>query len=232
MRVRWAAAAGIAAVLAAVVIFLSGSDHRIRGTNTVAPLISIRTLKVSPACYGVAHLPGGASYLRIRAEARSGEIDRLRAVIGNRRGNLISEGVVRDVPSGRRVDVPLQPETRGAGDALVCVYNRGREPLILFGENKRPFKGAPVERWNQELAMTFLEPEPSNWWARRGLIADRYRLGHTGVVASTGFWVAIVLALAAATLALRLVAISAAGERARRRRFTPPRQREAAPPDG
>lgn len=168
--------------------------------------------------------------MRFRIGARSGQIEGLRVVIGNRRGHLISEGSVRDVPSGRGVEVPLRPETTGASQALLCVSNRGREPLILFGENKRPYKGAPVSTWNQQLAMTFLEPEPSTWWARRGLIADRYRLGHAGALGTWAFWAAILLALAAAVLALRLVTVAAWGEWARRRRARLG-QREGAPRD-
>jgi hypothetical protein len=231
MRVRWAAAAGIAAVLAAIAIFLSGSDRRVAGTNTIAPFISIETVKRLQACQRVPHLPGGARFVRFEARTASGEIEAMRVVIGDRRGRLISEGGVRDVPDGEEVDVPLRPETKGASRALVCIYNRGREPIRLFGENKRPFKGADVSLWRQMIAMTFLEPEPSSWFARRDLIVDRYRLGHAGAIGEWELWLALLLALAASGLALRLVSVAALGEEARRLRRARSRGRGAAPPD-
>lgn len=214
MRTRYAVAAGLVAVIAAVAISLASSERRVIGTNTVAPLYAAVTLlPEKPACERIKRVPAGAGYLRLNMQLpetvvkeadRSSSIDGVRATLADSRGTLAS-GVARGFEGGP-VEVPLLRETRGARHARLCVRSLDRRTLALFGEQKRPFPGAPLEKRDERFAVTFLQPEPSSRLARADAAPKRYELGHWGLIGGWGLWLAGVLAVCASALALWLVA--------------------------
>jgi hypothetical protein len=220
MRTRYAVAAGVAVVVAAVAIFLASSERRVIGTNVVAPLYGAVALTDEQAvCERAPHVPAGAEYVRLRVELTetviegsepSASIRGLRVALSDPRGP-IAKGTVRDFREGP-VEIPLSRETRRAREGRFCVRGLDRRLLSLFGERKRRFKGARPprlqggpRRYLDRFAIAFLQAEPSSRLARADAVADRYRFGHAGGVGGWALWVAGLLALAASALALWLV---------------------------
>jgi hypothetical protein len=214
MKIGYAVAAGVAAVIAAVAIFLLHSERRVIGTNTVAPLYGAVTLfPEKAACETIKRVPAGAGYLRLKVQLTetvveeadpSASIRGIRVALSDPRGRSTS-GVARGFEEGP-VEVPLASETRGARSARLCVRSLDRRLLTLFGEQKRPFPGAPAEKRDERFAIAFLQPEPSSRLTRADATGKRYEFGHAGLVGGWALWAAGVLALAAAALALWLVA--------------------------
>ena len=200
VSVRWALAAGIALIVAALGAFLLIPDERVVGTNTVAPLNPVRSLHTGKrACQELPRVPENAGVARLRAETDSGRPS-FRLRILDRRG-AIAAGEASERPNGR-IDVELSPATRSSGEARICVTNTSDERLRLFGEQKRPYKGAPIRLWAERYAVAFLAERSSSWASRAGVIADRFRLGHAGAVGTWGLWLALLLAAGAAVLAI------------------------------
>ena len=80
---------------------------------------------------------------------------RPRLRIFDRRG-AIAAGEASERPDGR-INVELEPRDAIVGRRpRVCVINSGDERLRLFGEQKRPYKGAPIERWAERYSVVFL----------------------------------------------------------------------------
>ncbi|MGH2957770.1 MAG: hypothetical protein ACRDL6_12340 [Solirubrobacterales bacterium] len=214
MRIGYAVAAGIAAVIAAVAIFLASAERRVIGTNTIGPLYAAVSLfPERPVCERVKRVPAGAGYLRLRVEltesivkgaGSSSTIRGIRVDLADSRGRLAS-GVAHDFEEGL-IEVPLSREGRAARNARLCVHSLDRRLLSLFGEDKRPFPGAPPDKWEQRFAVTFLQSDPSSRLARVDTVAERYELTQGGLVGGWTLWLAGLLAVAASTLALWLVA--------------------------
>jgi len=218
MQARRAAVAGTVAIAATVGAFLFTPEHRIVGSNTVAPFIPVSDLggERQQVCQEIPRVPDGAGFVRVRAAADSvaevgaaggdpsgfGPIADLRATIGDSRGPVTS-GAVRDQDSGTIV-IPLSPETTTLTDARLCVSSEDAAPLALFGELKRPIPGVPLDRREPAVSVTFLGRDSETWFSRLGTIETRYGYGHAGAIATWGVWLSGLLAGLAALLSLWL----------------------------
>jgi hypothetical protein len=218
MTPRFAAAVGVAAVVAAICLFSFGSDRRVVGTNTIAPMISVELLPEKPVCERTEDVPAGAGVVRVRAERKTtanrgsepSSIAGLRVELKDSRGR-ISAGTVFGPREGL-IEVPMRPATRAAPEARVCVLNLDTDSLLLFGEQKRPFEGATQAQREVRVGLTFLEDEPSTWFSRAGTIVSRFGYGHAGWVGGWAIWFAGILAIAASMLALWQTVRAASGE--------------------
>ena len=214
MRVRYAVAAGVAVVIAAVSVFLLHSERRVIGTNTIAPLYgAVPLLPEKPACERVKRVPSGAGRLRLKVQLTetlvegtdpSASINGLRVTLLDA-PNRATSGIARDFTEGS-VEVPLARETEGASNARLCVHSLDPRLLTLFGEQKRPFPGAPVDKRDERFAVAFLQPEASSRLDRADAVVKRYEFGHAGLVGGWALWLGGLLALCASGLALWLVA--------------------------
>jgi hypothetical protein len=205
-RARLALAAGAGAILIALAVALvaSDSERRVAGTNLIAPLNP--TVEVRPggsACQPVKNLPGGAGYARVRADAGGGEIEPRISVTESGRPLSFGESAG---PEGA-IEVPLEPVTRPAALARVCVANRGGEPMLLYGERKRTRGGGFAYLYG----VSFLEDEPSSLLTRADVAAQRFGNGQAGWLGAWAMWLALALAVAAAGVGM-VVALRA-GER-------------------
>lgn len=209
---RGAAAAGIAAVAAAIGAFLLIPHQMIAGTNKISrfgPAIPLHLQR--PHCEPVSSVPSGAGFVRLGvvranpAEALTarGDFSSLGSVPGvgvsvaDGEGP-ISSGFALDFDSGT-VDVPLERPTRTAEHARVCVANLGERVLTLYGEGKRQRDGT-IRR---TLAVTFLDSDSSTWVSRP--VLTRFRFGHAGAIGTWALWLAGLLTCAASALALWLM---------------------------
>ncbi len=217
MRRRHAVAAGIAVVLVPVALFLLSSERRVIGTNTIAPLYAaVNVFPDEQACEQLKRVPAGAERVRLRAELTEtvvegsdpdSSIEGIRVALGDSSGR-ISSGEALGFREGE-VEIPLDQPTpsRGrSGRSRICARNLDQRLLTLFGEEKKPFKGAPPAKRDHRFAVSFLQGEPTRQLARAETVERRYEFGHAGFIGGWGLWLAGLLALAAGGLALWLAA--------------------------
>jgi hypothetical protein len=214
MAIRYAAAAGVAAVVAALGAFLLIPHHKVLGTNGIARLGPF--LPVDPGksqCERVPNVPAGSGYIRIGAVSadpaaaldarkdfsRFGPVHRLRVTVGPARAPIAS-GTVTDADSGT-IDVPLDHPAKGTARARVCVSNLGDDVVTLYGEGKHLGAGPPVP----VLAVTWLDSGSTSWLSHPGVILSRFRDGHGGAIGAWALWLATALMLLAAGLAFWLM---------------------------
>jgi hypothetical protein len=214
MRPRYAVAAGIAAVAAGVALFLLSSERRVIGTNTIAPLVSaVYLYPNATVCERISHVPSGAGYVRLRIElARtavegsepSASIRGIRVILSDSRGR-ISFGSALGFREGV-IEVPLAREIRRATDARLCIRSLDSRQLVVFGEEKKPFAGAPPAKREDRFGVIFLQPDGSSRLARAETIVKRFEFGHAGAIGGWALYLAALLALIASGIALWLVA--------------------------
>jgi hypothetical protein len=197
MPIRYAAAVGIAAVVAAVGAFLLIPQHLILGTNKIGPIVPVIDLgPEAHACERVPSVPAGAGFVRLGLGQT--EAGALRVSLEDS-GRPVVSGTVADVDGGT-VAVRLDRPTRAATNARLCVFNLGERPVSLYGEH--PLRnGVRVPA----VGITFLEAGSSSWFSRLGEIETRYGYAHAGAIGTWAVWVAGLLGAAAAFLAFGLM---------------------------
>jgi hypothetical protein len=197
MPIRYAAAVGIAAVVAAIGAFLLIPQHLILGTNKIGPIVPVIDLEAeAQACERVPSVPAGAGFVRLGVGQT--EPATLRVLLEDS-GRPIGSGTATDVVGGT-VAVRLDRPTPAAANARLCVLNLGGGPVSLFGEP--PLRnGVRVPT----MGITFLEAGSSSWLSRLGEIETRYGYAHAGAIGTWAVWVAGFLAAAAAILAFGLM---------------------------
>jgi hypothetical protein len=226
MSIRYAVAGGIALVITAVGAFLLIPQHLISGTNKIsraAPAIALGPAKTY--CQRVAGVPGGAGFVRLgvvratpaegvaahRDYSSFGRVPGVRVSLAGASG-LITSGSERDFDSGR-VDVPLSEPARAARHARICVVNTGAQLVSLAGEWKLLRRGPRAQGdekvYAPRLSVTFLDADRSTWASRLDTIETRFRYSHSGAIGTWALWLACLLMLAAAALAIRLIATRA-----------------------
>lgn len=197
MRVRYAAAAGAAAVATAIGFFLLLPHQMVAGTNKVAPLAPVVDQKPGTRlCTRVDDLPAEAGSVRVRIASERSSV--LGVSIADARGR-IGAGKAEDAGSGN-VSVPLSRPTRATPKARVCILNSTRSAFTLYGES--PVRGGTPR---PTPAIAFLDADSSNWFSHLGEIETGYGYSHVGAIGTWGVWAAGILAAAASLLALGLI---------------------------
>jgi hypothetical protein len=197
VRVRYAAAAGAAAVATAIGFFLFLPHHMVAGTNKVAPLAPVVHQKPGTrVCTQVDDLPAEAGTVRVRIASERSSV--LRVLIADARGR-IGAGTAEDAGSGN-VSVPLSRPTRATPKARLCILNLTRKAFTLYGES--PVRGGTPR---PTPGIAFLDADSSNWFSHLGEIETGYGYSHVGAIGSWGVWAAGILAAAASLLALGLI---------------------------
>jgi len=200
MGVRLALAGGLALLLAAVAVTLSGSPARVLSTNSIAPSDEVAMLHGgATVCQPERALPRGTSAVRVTLESVIGPRLLVSASSGAR---VLASGARGSGWTGADVTVPLRYDAPSAADATLCVtLGEDRETILMLGETSRPAIAASDggETLQGRMRVEYLAPGPHTWWSQALPIARRLGLGR----APSGTWVAgLILALMAAVAAL------------------------------
>jgi hypothetical protein len=209
MRARLVAAAAGAILIAAAIFAFSVSSHPvIAGTNDVEPITPTVSIPGGgQSCQRISRIPRGADRLKLLVTFLEGGANHLRVKISDPRG-LASAGDLKPVSPGERL-IQLRPRTRAAHRGTLCLINPGQGRIWIGGDLKRaPAQPKGPQGQKQNVAsVIFLRPGSSSWVAQTGTIADRYGNAQTGPLGGWSLWLAALLAIAAATIAIWSVVI-------------------------
>jgi|SRR5829696_5577308 len=203
-----AAAAGLVLIAAALIAFSLSSRPVTAATNTVEPIAPSLFLDSGARhCQRVSRIPQGADRLKVVVTYVIGGAHRLRVDISQRRRPL-ANGEVSDLGIGETL-VKLRPATRPAHRVLVCLSNPGPGRVVIGGNIKRiPSSPAGRDTDRKSVAsLIFLRPGSASWVSQTGTIADRYANAQTGPLGGWSVWMAGLLAIAAAALAVASVVL-------------------------
>jgi hypothetical protein len=211
--VKYAAAAGVAIILATIAAFLLIPQRQIAGSNNLArqgPAVVV--FPKGMFCERLPSVPGGAGYVRLgvtnRLPAVAEDYNNARSKLGVVRGLEVTVeaagarpnvGTARLFKSGR-VDIPLSRPADPASKGRICFRSFSRRPISIYGEQKE----LPDGTFEGRAAVTFLEADESNMLSRLKLIARRHGFTHAGFVGSWTLVPAALFFLFAAGLALWL----------------------------
>jgi hypothetical protein len=178
--------AGLALLVLAVGLVLSGSPVRVLGTNSVREGGTAFAMRGGEgACQGNETLPRGTSALRLGLEARVGPKITL-AVFS--RGGVLARATRGSGWTGGDVTVPIAQVPRAISSARICfTLGPTREFVLRLGRELRARNahGVPSLRMRIE----YLAPGEATWWASALSVARRIGLGR----APSGTWVALLL---------------------------------------
>lgn len=211
MRARLAAAAAGAILIAAAVFAFSVNSHAlIAGSSTVEPITpSVIVEGGQQQCQALSRIPRGADRLRLLVTFVTGGARHLHVAITDPRGP-VAAGDLKPARPGERL-IKLRPRTRAAHRAKLCFSNPGDGRIMIGGDQKR-LPGSPkgqsngVQRTGVASA-TFLRPGLSSWVSQTGTIADRFANAQTGLTGGWSVWLAALLAIVAAALAIWSVVV-------------------------
>jgi hypothetical protein len=205
--VRVALAAGLAAIVVAVAVVLSGAPVVALATNSIS---AVKTLAVtnseSRACQSGERLPRGTRAIRLSLGAFNGPAVSVHVFAGAR---LIDSGREGSDWAGQTVTVPIGPVARTVDPVKVCfaaALVRG-EVLRVDGSDTKPAlaaRSAEGEILPGRVEMVYVGAGRSSWLALASSVARHMGLGRAWAGAWVAFLVAA-LALAIATLTSRLI---------------------------
>jgi hypothetical protein len=203
MRMRLAAAAAGAVLIAAAVLAFSLGKHPVvAGTNTVSPVFpAFSAAAGGTQCQLVSRVPAKASHVRLVVTSLQGERPVVQVKLTDRHGAVATSERRGAVPGG--LVLPLRKRTRPAHPANLCISNRGDGKVVFAGEEKRLPDGDASNALRGGVAsVAFLRPGSSSWAARRDLIAERYANSQSGALGEWSLWTALAFAVIAFAFAL------------------------------
>jgi hypothetical protein len=203
MRMRLAAAAAGAVLIAAAVLAFSLGKHPVvAGTNTVSPVFpAFSAASGGTQCQLVSRVPAKASHVRLVVTSFQGERPVVQVKLTDRHGAVATSEMREAVPGG--LVLPLRERTRAAHPANLCISSRGDGKVVFAGEEKRLPDGDASNALRGGVAsVAFLRPGSSSWAARRDLIAERYANSQSGALGEWSLWTALAFAVIAFAFAL------------------------------
>ena len=201
---RLALAAGLALLLGAVALVLSGSPARVLATNAV-PLDGQVAMLHGPqtVCQPELELPHDVTAVRLTLESAIGPRVLVTASSAQR---VLASGTRGSGWTGADVTVPVRYGAATVPHTTLCVtLGEGREPILMLGDTSSPRFAAVagIENLGGRVRVEYLTAGASSWWSLALPVARRLGLGR----APAGTWVGgliLALMLAVATLASRL----------------------------
>jgi hypothetical protein len=220
MRARLGAtAAGVVLIAAAVLGFSLAKHPAVAGTNDVDPLYDTVFLHGGVRyCQQVPSLPAEVSAVQIHVSRASGSNPVLEVLVVGPGGRL-GDGRAAHV-SGGDLEIRLRPVTpeHGVRHAGICFTDASDGKIVLSGETKRctardtgagvaapcvhPANKPPGEKYRWLVGIRFLKRGSTDWLSQRNQIIDRFGLGQAGWFGKWAAWLAVVLAILSAALAL------------------------------
>jgi Predicted membrane protein (DUF2142) len=202
-RAPVALAIGLAAMVVAVCIVLSGSPLVRAGTNSVPPPNVAVALQGSAAvCQLGGTIPRGTTAIRIPFVANAGPRVVATVMAGSR--VLTTGAQAAGWGSTDTVTVPVTPVTHQTPGTRVCIAIGPITPFIAVDATaSRRTSSTSYEPRNDRLHLEYLRYGSASWWSLAPSIAQRLGVGH----AALGTWnwlLALMLMLAVAALASHL----------------------------
>lgn len=196
-----AGAAGVILIAAAVLAFALDSNPPKTGTNTVQAIFpSVFLGRGAQHCQRVSRVPGNTNRAEVIVTRLIEGARRLRVEVV-RRGSVVSSGTQLVVPVINRIR--LHPHTPAIHHAQICFSNPGKGRIAIAGGPKRlPGRRGESGDKRNIAAVIFLRHGSATWASQTGAIADRYANAQTGPLGGWSLWVAALLAIAAAGLAI------------------------------
>jgi hypothetical protein len=199
--VKIALAAGLALIVAAIVVTLSLSPLSVASMNSALNEKLASTQQASGACQSNEVLPRGTSAIRIALSAFLGPHVTVKALSGKR---VVTDGARGSGWTGGVVTVPVKSVPRTIPHVRICfaLALAGDETVSMYGEPSAPAlaarsgEGAPLPG---RVRIEYLRPGPS-WLSLSSSVARHMGLGHAG----SGTWIAFFVAV----LMIAVVALS------------------------
>jgi hypothetical protein len=201
-----AGAAGVILIAAAVIAFALNSSPVKAGTNTVEPNVpSVFLGPDAQHCQRISRVPPSATRVEVIVTRLTEGARRLRVEIVDS-GRVVASGTQLVTPVVNRIR--LHPHTSAARRARICFSNPGKGRIAISGGPKR-LPGARGKSGERRLiaSVIFLRHGSATWASQTGPIADRFANAQTGPLGGWSVWVAGLLAICAAALAIWSVMI-------------------------
>jgi hypothetical protein len=196
-----AVAAGVILIAAAILAFALESNPLKAGTNTIQPILpSVFLGRQAQHCQRVSRVPGNTNRVEVIVTRLVEGARRLRVEV-TRKGSVVSSGTQPVVPVVNRIR--LHPHTPAIHHAQICFSNPDKGRIAISGGPKRlpGRRGESGDRRNVA-SVIFLRHGSASWASQTGNIAERYANAQTGPLGGWSFWVAALMAITAAGLAL------------------------------
>ena len=220
MRLRVAAAAaGVLLIVAAISGFALAKRPAVGGTNEVDPLYPTVFLDAGVRyCQQVPSLPAGTSRVELRVSSTKRHSADLEVLLVDSRGRL-GRGSATHVSPGRlTIGLDRATPSHGIRHAGACFTNTGSGQVVLAGETKRctprdtgigtaapclhPQAKPPGQKFRWLVGIRFLKAGSTDWLSQASVILDRFGLSQAGWFGTWAAWVAGLLAVLSAGLAL------------------------------
>lgn len=199
--VRTALVAGLALVLVAGVVVLSGSPPRVLATNATGAGTELAVTGTNArACQRGERLPGGTDAIRLSLGAFTGPALKVQVLSA---GRVVTSGEHDSGWDGQTVTIPVKAVSRSIAAVQSCfaISTAGAESVKLFGTPTAPEVAARAGNGTSlkgRLRLEYLGAGRTSWLALASSVARNMGLGR----AWSGVWIAFLVA------ALMLLAIA------------------------
>jgi hypothetical protein len=198
--VRLTLAGGLALLLAAIALTLTGSPSRVVSTNSVTLRGQVAVLHApATVCQPEAALPRDISAVRMTLESVVGPHV---LVVASSGGRVLASGTRGSGWTGADVTVPVRYTAATPSNMKLCVtLGQGREQILMLGNTSSVASAATSNgtRLIGRLRVEYLAAGQHSWWSQALPVARRLGLGR----APGGTWVVgVILALMAAVAVL------------------------------
>jgi hypothetical protein len=193
VSVRAVLAAGFVLLAVALVVTLGHSAPRSAGSNGVAQLEEVATVRgIDRRCQDGEVVPRDAAALRLLVGTYGRPAPGLRVSVRGPAGETVTKGF--RPPGGREgtVDVPVARVKRTSGGNRVCITVFGEPRIVLYGSGGR-------------LHLEWMRPGSGSWFSLLPTIAHRFGLAKANPFGSLLLPLAALILLAAWAAAARLV---------------------------
>lgn len=210
-RARVTLAAGLALLLVAIAVTLSGSPIVAAHTNGVVPNESLaETASEAEACQSGEALPAGISAIRLALLSIAGPRVSVTVLSGT---HVLTSGAVGSGWTGGAVTIPVRPVTVAVSHVRVC-FELGRtvETVALYGSPTsralaaRDREGNPL---SGRITVEYMRSASGTWWSIASKVARHIGLGR----APSGTWIALLLVLSMGAVVVSASWLAAKGLR-------------------
>jgi len=210
MGVRAALAAGLALLLAGVLLTLTGSPARVIHSNAVALDGEVAVLHgAQTACQPEASLPPGTTAVRLTLESVIGPHVLVTVSSGSR---VLASGARGSGWTGADVTVPVHStEASPLGTTLCVTLGEGRESVLMVGDASAPGTAATADGDPTvgRMRVEYLAPGVHSWLSQARAVARRLGLGRApggGLAAAAILGLMAMVTVLASRLSLRELA--------------------------
>ena len=204
MPVALALAGGLAVLLLALIVTLSGSPLVVARTNGVPADQPILEARGAAACQAGEFVPRGTSGIRLTFVADAGPRVSVSLLAGGRR---LASGTTASGWTAGAVTVAVPRLAQALPEATLCFkFSHSAETVQMGGATTSPAAAAhsSSKPLPGRFTVEYMRPGPTSWWSLATTVAHHFGLGR----APSGTWVAwlvLLLMLSAVALACRLV---------------------------